>query len=319
MTERRLAIAIPTYGNASWVARHLELMAPSASRLNVALYVSDDTPDDSVKEAVRAISSTIENLHYRHNKPPLGHDRNLVETLTWPHEEYVWLLRSAMWAKPETLEELISFLQGQDLVLVNSHSDDNRMIPEACGTAGRALLREALWHQTLTGATIYHRSVIDWTVAKGKALTIWPNFPQLSVMMGYASAEQVSVGWFGKACVNTSFYGQSYWRDRAVEVFVTDWTTVVNAFPKIVPPAERNRVIREHSRRMRLFDATTMMELRRTGQFSWASLRQPQFRAAMHLSLLKMAILLALPPRLFSAYRTSRAYLSRVIFRGGSA
>jgi hypothetical protein len=307
MTEPRLAIAIPAYGNPEWTARHLELMADSANRLNVALYVSDDTPDDSVEKAVLAIAPKLRTLHYRRNTPSLGHDRNLLSTLTWPKEDYVWLLRSAMWAKPETLEQLIAFLDGQDMILVNSHSDDHRMVPSLSGAAGRTLLREALWHQTLTGATIYHRRVIDWASGQGEALAVWRNFPQLSVMMGYASANPVSVGWFGKICVNTSFFGQSYWRNRAIEVFVDDWAAVVTAFPTIVPPAEQSRIIGEHSRRMQLFDATTMMELRRSGQFSLASFRRPHFMDAMHLPRWKLLALLAMPPRMFAAYQRVQA------------
>jgi hypothetical protein len=123
------------------------LAAIAGNRLNVALYVSDD----SVEKAVLAIAPKLRTLHYRRNTPSLGHDRNLLSTLTWPKEDYVWLLRSAMWAKPKTLEQLIAFLDGQDLILVNSHSDDHRMVPSLSGAAGRTLLREALWHQTLTG------------------------------------------------------------------------------------------------------------------------------------------------------------------------
>jgi hypothetical protein len=307
MTEPRLAIAIPAYGHPEWTARHLRLMAAEASRLNVAFYVSDDTPDNSVEKAVLDIAPELRTLHYRRNTPGLGHDRNLLTTLAWPKEEYVWLLRSAMWAKPETLEQLLAFLQGQDLVFVNSHSDDHRMIPFASDGAARELLREALWHQTLTGATIYHRRVIDWASRQGEALPVHRNFPQLSVMMGYASTNAVAAGWFGERCVNTSFFGHSYWRARAIDVFVNDWAAVVTAFPTVVPPAEQARIIGEHSRRMRLFDAATMMELRRSGQFNWASLLQPHFMHAMHLPRWKLLALLALPPRGFAAYQRMQA------------
>lgn len=307
MSEPRLAIAIPAYGHAQWTARHLELMAEAARRLNIAFYVSDDTPDDSVERAVAAVAPGLRTIHYRRNTPALGHDRNLVATLTWPTEDYVWLLRSAMWAKPETLERLLAFLNGQDILCVNSHSDDHRMIPALRDEAGRALLREALWHQTLTGATIYHRRVIDWARAQGEALPIWRNFPQLSIMMGYASTNPVTVGWFGEPCVNTSFFGHSYWRDRAIEVFVDDWAAVVTAFPTVVPPARQARIIGEHSRRMQLFDAATMMELRRSGQFDWASFRRPHFMDAMHLPRWKLYVLLAVPPRVFAAYQRVQA------------
>lgn len=308
VTEPRLAIAIPTYGQAEWVARHLRLMADVAERLNVAIYVSDDTPDDSVERAVTEVASDVRLIHYRRNTPALGHDRNLLATLAWPNEEYVWLLRSAMWAKPEVLERLMAFLQGQDLVFVNSHSDDHRMIPSLSGDAARALLRNALWHQTLTGATIYHRRVIDWASAQGAALPVYRNFPHLSVMMGYASTHPVTIGWFGERCVNTSYSGHSYWLARAIDVFVGDWSAVVTAFPAIVPASERKRVIGEHSRRMSLFDADTMMALRRSGQFTSASFRQDHFLDAMHLPRWKLHALLRVPPRVFGTYRQVQAW-----------
>ena len=161
MAERpRLAICIPTYCRDSVVAANLAKMIDEARRLNVALYVSDDSPDDLTRNAVRAFGD----VHYRRNTPSLGHDRNLIATLTWPNADFVWLLGDKHWVKPNQLETILGFLDDQDLVLINYQSPDRHDIPQVSGEEGKGLLKSALWHQTRTGATIYHRRVCDWVV-----------------------------------------------------------------------------------------------------------------------------------------------------------
>lgn len=239
MTERpRLAICIPTYRRDTIVAANLARMIDEARRLNIALYVSDDSQDDLTRDAVHGFG----NVHYRRNTPSLGHDRNLIDTLTWPDADYVWLLGDKHWVHPDQLAGILDFLRGQDLVFVNYQSPDRDDISQVSGEEGRVLLKQTLWHQTRTGATIYHRRVCDWVAGQGSELIVKPDFPQVSVMLGFASCHDVTIGWYGHPSLGV-VQQESYWQKQAVTVFADHWSAVVSAFPEVIPPADQPGVI----------------------------------------------------------------------------
>jgi hypothetical protein len=273
-----------------------------ADDLDVNFYVSDDTPDASVRDALQPLIDAGLPVLYRQNVPALHHDRNLIATLLWPDADYVWLLGSAHTVKSGQLLRAYRFLDDQDLILTNNHFPDHSVIPLLRGEAALACLRDRLWHQTLTGVTLYGQRVRDWVAHQGEALKVLPDFPQISVMLGYASEHELTIGVFGETVLQSSgSETASYWRSRAVEVFVDNWSAVVTAFPKAVPPGHRARVIREHSVRTDLFNTTYLIGYRVSGQFNWKSLTKRHFREAMHLPLWKLLILVALPVPVLNA------------------
>lgn len=293
-----MAIAIPAYGRAAAIASSIANMADQARAddLDIVFHVSDDTPDSSVGDALQPLIDAGLPVLYRQNLPALRHDRNLIATLLWPDADYVWLLGSAHTVKPGHLVRAYRFLGDQDLVLTNNHFPDESVIPLLRGEAALACLRDRLWHQTLTGVTLYGQRVRDWAAQQGEALKVLPDFPQISVMLGYASDHELAIGVFGERVLQSSgSETASYWRSRAVEVFVDHWSAVVTAFPKAVPPGQRIRVIRAHSAQTDLFNTTYLIGYRVNGQFSWRSLAKRHFREAMHLPLWKLLIIVALP------------------------
>ena len=293
-----MAIAIPAYGRAAAIARSIANMADQAGAddLDIVFHVSDDTADSSVREALQPLVDAGLDVRYRKNVPALRHDRNLIATLLWPDADYVWLLGSAHTVKPGQLVRAYRFLEDQDLVLINNHFPEQSFAPLLRGEAARVCLRDRLWHQTLTGVTLYGQRVRDWAVQKGEALRVLRDFPQISVMLGYASDHEFTVGLFGEPSLQSSgSETASYWQSRAVEVFVDHWSAVVTAFPIAVPPGLRARVIREHSAQTDLFNTTNLIGHRGTGQFNWRSMTKPHFREAMHVPLWKLVVLLALP------------------------
>jgi hypothetical protein len=286
----RLALAIPTYNRAAILADNLARMQDDLRRLRIPIYVSDDSPNDETKRAL----SSIKNLYYRHNVPALGHDTNLPATLAWPQADYVWLLGDTRSIRKGQLDKILAFLQDQDLLFINSHSDITQMISGVCGEAANDFMRKVLWHQTMTGTTIFHRRVCDWASSQGESLTIKPDFPQLSIMLGYATDHKVCVGWFGEPSIH-SISKLSYWHSRTVSVFVDHWIAVVEAFPAIIPPRDQARVIRSHSARMNLFRVPVLMDARLSGAFNWQRLRERRFRDAMHLPLPILVAVLSIP------------------------
>lgn len=314
----RLAIAIPAYGRASAIANSINCMSNVARQeeLDVVFHVSDDTPDTSVRDALQPLIDAGIPLSYQANIPPLRHDNNLIATLLAPNADYVWLLGSSHTVKPEVFGRVYHFLKEQDLVFVNNHFPDMEFASVLSGGEALRCLRDRLWHQTLTGVTIYGSRVRDWVKFSGETLRIFPDFPQISVMLGYASHRDVTVGVFGEVSLQSSGSEiPSYWRDRAVDVFVYHWSAVVYAFPKILPPHLRSRAIREHSARTDLFNTTNLIHYRQTGQFSWDSIKNRQFREAMHLPLWKLLVILVAPIPFLKAGGRVLAYTKQMIGR----
>ena len=87
----------------------------------------------------------------------------------------------------------------------------------------------------LTGATIYRRPVIEW--AETHLTKTHANFPHLDVILGLFEARPVALGWFGRKVLHGENKAASYWRSRALDVFVDDWVAVVKDHPAAVPPA----------------------------------------------------------------------------------
>ena len=295
MAERpRLALAIPTYRRAQVVAENLAAVIGEARALGVPIYFSDDSPDADTPAAIADVAPDGTDIHYRRNDPALGHDANLLATLVWPDADYVWLLGDSLRIRPGRLARILDFLDDQDLLFVRHHADDARMIAAIHGEEALSFIREKLWHQTMTGATIYHRRVCDFARPHEAALSIKRNFPQLSVILAYATANRVTVGWFGDVCADAA-KKQSYWSDRAVSVFVDDWAALVTGYPAVIPLGFHSRVIRSHSANTGLFGQHLLLSLKRSDQFAWSSLRRPYFRDAMHLPTWRIVLLLALP------------------------
>lgn len=303
MGKFSLAIAIPTYCRSRNLAESLPSLLAEAASLDVTVYVSDDSPDNFTEELISGLAHKYDNLLYRKNQPRLNHDGNITSTLIWPSEDYVWLLGDALSIIPGMLREVVDFLDGQTLIFVNSHSC--RFCTEPFLERGKAvnLIQDMVWHQTLTGATIYHRDVRKW-IKKERPLS-YKNFPQLTFILGYAARRSVSIGWFGRRVLITS-EKTSYWRDNALDVFVDDWVRVVSGFPAIIESDKRVAVLRSHSKETNLFNFGFLMHLRGRGLLKAATLRKKHFFSVMHLPAWQVVLLIMVPSSLMRVALSAR-------------
>jgi hypothetical protein len=293
MTRPVLAIAIPTYRRAGQLLLNHNDFMREAAALGVPIHISDDSPDDEIARLAETAAATYGNVFYRRNTPSLGHDRNVVATLSWPDADHVWLLGDVFYTAPGGLTDILASLKGQDFQFVNHCCDDLRVLPPVEGQAAIELIRDRLWHQTLTGGTIYHRRVCDWLRATPP--TFHANFPHLDIIMGYASSHQTSVSWFGRRVLRFGDKGQSYWRSRAFDVFVDDWVSVITAYPGIVPPSLRVPVLKAHSAQTRLFDLGFLIDMKMIGHLDWQAIRRRHFWDVMHLPRATVIALLLIP------------------------
>lgn len=293
----KLAIVIPTYTRVAALAANLPFLLEDAERLGVGVYLSDDSPDDATERLAAPLLVRYANFHYRRNIPALRHDANILSTLAWPDADHVWILGDVFRPKEGGLAAVLDFLNNQDFLFINWASDDTGMIRSAEGEVAHDLLLSKLWHQTLTGATIFRRPVIAW--AEASLTRPHANFPHLDVILGYVEAHPVVIGWFGRKILHAEQKTASYWRARALDVFIDDWVSVVKAHPQAVPPSSLKRVLRSHSASTKLFSIGFLRELARSGHFGIAALRRPHFWDVMHESRLRVLSALLLPDRVY--------------------
>lgn len=310
MTRTTLSIVIPTYLRPEASVLNDTGFLDEAAALGVELYLSDDSPDDSIQRLFEDRRTDYANIHYRRNSPPLKHDRNVVSSLLWPDSRFTWIMGDAFRTVPGSLARILDELDDQDFYFVNWNSTDTRTVERLADDDAARFLVDRVWHQTLTGATIYHDRVRTW-VRQGH-LQIHPNFPHLGVILGYASDHRATLGWHGERSLRSMPKGRSYWTERALDVFVDDWSAALEAHPAVIPPEQLPHVIRSHSENTGLFDLPFLLTLRASGHLNRAALRKPHFWDAMHLPRAVVLALVLIPSRLLRPFLSaSRAWRAR--------
>lgn len=305
-----IAIAIPTYNRPELLERNLRAMLPEIVAVGATVYVSDDSDNDETATRIAALRETHPFIHYRRNRPALRHDANLVSTLRWPTEDYVWLLGDARRIVPGILTKLAGFASDQqDMIFVNVHAPLSYDRPVLNGAALEPFIRSHVWHQTLTGATVYARSVIDWIGAHH--VVTYRNFPQLSIILGFLEKRGGTVGWMDDISL-ISDSKDSYWEARALDVFVDDWVKVITAHATLFPPVIRPAILKDHSIRHNVFGAERLLRLKKNGAFGRHWLRHPHFFDVMNLSPLQVTALAVLPASLTGTAVTAMARIRRL-------
>jgi hypothetical protein len=273
MPRSKLALVIPTYCRASLLRHGIERMLPDLSAGNVTLYISDDSPDDTTQQMLTGFTGRLPEIRYRRNAPALRHDRNIVASLLWPDEDYVWILGDAGMVVPGGFDHLLPLIDGQDVLFVNSHAAVTPDVRRMTGETARCFLRDMLWHQTLTGATVYGPRLRKWlreTAPDAQGLT--RNFPHLAALVDFVATHDPVVAWVGTPLTRFS-PKESYWQSSALSVFVEDWAQAVCRRPDVIYPDEQPNVLRSHDGNMHLFGLNLLADLRRTGTFGAAYLR----------------------------------------------
>ncbi len=290
----KLAIAIPTYQRPGEIGLNDDAFMQECAELGIAIYVSDDSSDDDTAHLAEAAAQKYGNVFYRKNVPACGHDRNIIGTLAWPDADYVWIIGDTFSAIPGTLKALMQSLQGQDFQFVNWNSGDLRITKVLSGADAIDLVRDKLWHQTLTGGTIYHSRVRDWM--QSGLPEVHRNFPHIDVILGYSSQCAISVSWYGRRVLKSAPKKSSYWHHKALDVFVDDWFSVLNAYPAILSAAQAIAIGKAHSANTGLFDKMFLVRLRAIGHLTWSSTKKAHFWHAMHVRK-SLILLILLAPR----------------------
>ena len=275
MAARTLALAIPTYQRAAVLHENLLAMRAELEALDTAVHVFDDSHDDATAEMVaRLAAGTRLRLAYRHNRPALRHDANLVAALGAPDADFVWLLGDGCIIEPGGLRAVHAAVQADPaFVFVNTRPGPAPAAQQLRAEAARGFLAERAWDLTHTGATVYARRVIDWWSADSRHQP-FPNFPHLSIILAYLAAEPgLGLAWIGEQLVTKNQHKTpSYWMADPVPVWARDWHRVVSANAAALPEGSLPAVLRSHSRETGLLGLKHLLVLRAMGRMEPAAL-----------------------------------------------
>ncbi|AXI04264.1 glycosyltransferase family 2 protein [Aquirhabdus parva] len=272
----KLAIAIPTYNRASILVENLARMLPALGQYGIAIYVSDDSPNEETARALAELS--YPDLHYRQNTPGLGHDQNLMETLLWPEADYVWLLADALYPESELFENVVQAWATQpDAIFLNYDSwfEQNRSIQGQEDV--KAFLYQQVWHMTMTGVAIYGLRLREF-LREHRTRCSFKNFPQLALIMNLLRMPNPSLVWIGARYIHVNSSKQaSYWAKSDTSILTTfgsDWVRLIDSFDDIYSDAEREIMIRSHSRYRGIFTVRYFLFCRAHGLFSLMFVRE---------------------------------------------
>lgn len=269
MGSRSLALAIPTYQRAAVLEENLRAMRAELEALAAPVHILDDSHDDATAAMVtRLRADTRLQIAYRHNRPALRHDANLIAALGAPETDFVWLLGDGCRIEPGGLKAVHAAVQqNPDFAFVNTRPGPAPATQRQGGPQARRFIAERAWDFTHTGATVYSRRVIDWWRADPRHQP-FPNFPHLSVILAFlASAQALEIAWIGEQLVTKNQHkSPSYWMADPVPVWARDWHRVVTAHAAALPAGSLAAVLRSHSRHTGLLGLKHLLVLRAVGR-----------------------------------------------------
>jgi GT2 family glycosyltransferase len=263
MHNKKLAIAIPTYNRHEILYEDLKLMLPDLIQYKIAVYISDDSNNDSTLEMVKELSKLHSYVYYSKNSPLLGHDKNILSTLQLPDTDYVWLMGDSVIIKPDKISKILDILNNTpDFIFVNSYvKNASNIIIENI----TEFMRKHTWYLTLTGATIYNSKIIKHFNAKTE-VKYYRNFQQLAIILDHISSNRACVYWLGDETIIINSNKKSYWSTNVIEVFVKDWSMLVKSFPIVFSsPSIINEVIYSHALNTDLFSLKKLLKYRSVG------------------------------------------------------
>jgi len=273
MKNNRLAIAIPTYNRAAILKEDILLMLGEIKKFSIPIYISDDSTNDETEFFFQEIKKEYEYIFYFKNSPGLGHDRNCLNTIGLPEEDYIWYLGDSNIIKPNGIERILDVIKNDeyDFVCVNVESRlldlSDRLIIE-----GNELLVDLGWHLTMTSVTVYSKSI--QSKLSELDLNKCKNFPQTALIFEKFAQENCRLFWINDRIIYGNKNKRSYWSNAVFEVFLKDWDSFILKLPDFYLKENKKYTIRKHSEKSSLFTLKKFLNYRSKGFFSFAVLKK---------------------------------------------
>lgn len=265
MRSSILSLAIPTYNRADILISNLQSILDELIEHQIAVYISDDSNDEKTAVVIRSLVKAHPLIFYFRNHPGLGHDRNCIRTLSLPEEDYIWYMGDSMILKKGTISKMLKLLSGGDFDFVSVNCDGRNLdIKSKLYTESLSAFSDVGWHLTMTGATIYKRSVLDLDKID---ISECSNFPQLAVI--FKNFDGKRLYWINERLIYSNPDKKSYWNNRVLEVFVTDYYKTLNYIledKRII-----NHFVYQHAHNSGLLSFFSLVSLVATGNINSAN------------------------------------------------
>jgi len=242
-------------------------MLPEIKEYSIPVYISDDSTNDKTKTILESLKRDYEYIYYYRNTPGLGHDRNCIRTLSIPSEDYVWYLGDSFAIKTGGLRKIMDIISTQSVDFIGVNALKRADINDRIFSDGNELLNDLGWHLTLTGATVYSKSVLS--AINKLDLGKCKNFPQTVIIFERFAICKNELFWLNEHIIYCNSSKKSYWRKDIFNVFLKDWSDVILNLPSFYPDKNKQMAIKNHSDKTGIFDLYSFLSYRKEGYFNF--------------------------------------------------
>ncbi|GGF00144.1 glycosyltransferase family 2 protein [Pseudoalteromonas gelatinilytica] len=264
----RLAIAIPTYNRADVLKENLLYMLDEIIEHQVAIYISDDSPNSETTTVVSELKERYSKIVYVQNTPSLGHDKNCYKTLKMPQESYIWYLGDSMKIDKGGISKVMNEITNNssaDFYITNATNRDLNL-PSKHYSDTNVLFEDLAWHLTLTGCCIYKKELVHTELSTPVA----KNFPQTQLILEQVF-ERCNLNFLAEVFISPNQNkGASYWVKNIFNVFGNDWISLIDsALKQSNGSINRTKIIKSHSKNTGIFNFKSLMKMRAEGHFAF--------------------------------------------------
>ena len=278
--KKTLAISIPSYERTSGIELNIMSNLDFLLENDIPIYICDDSESDNVLQKVQEIQKIYPNISYHKNNHRQGHDKNLLNSLKKPNEDYIWVMSDSTVIINEMLPIICSEIElnSPDLLSVNK---DLRVKDMETGffQDRNMILEKFAWHLSYTGATIYSKRVIDAALKSTKSFPA--NFPQIYIIF-FSIAHGSSFYWIEENCLISKRNSRSYWIKNAINVFINDWSDALLSLSEYYRHDSIKKATLSHSVQTKLFNWKVFLLLRMSGSLDLTILWKNHERISNH-------------------------------------
>jgi glycosyltransferase involved in cell wall biosynthesis len=263
-----LSIVIPTYNRAEFLDRCLGLIIPSARKLNIEIYVSDNSSEDNTGAVVSRRISEYSLIKYSCNSNNLGADKNFQIALGLPVSDYIWLLGDTYWIESVTIDFFIeSFLNKKNIPDAVIFNVNKRVIDIGSNDYfdKNKLLSELGWHMTCMSSLVYSRHLI---MAANFDRYRKTNFIQTGIIFEYIENKDFFIRWVSEHSVfplAVKGVVKNSWQDSTFEIWVDKWSNFIFSLPPSYEIGAKLKCIKDHGIKSGIFSLKSIVCLRVAG------------------------------------------------------
>ena len=261
-----LSIVIPCFDSLGSLKKNLEGILHDLQKYSIAVYITDDSSNNNIKNFVNEYSKYHEYISYVKNSPRLGHDKNFVMALKQSKTAYTWIIGDRVGIHKTSIKKVLKIISKNqyDIISVNKEGR-NINISSKHYSNPTEIFNIFGWHLTYTGATIYSNRAIE-NIGE-ISLDNFRNFPQIGLIFTYLSYN-CSFFWLNEQLLYSISKKDSYWVNNAIDVFIKDWEFSVYNLPNIYNEAVKKSTIIKHSKNSNLFNTKFLLKMRMNNNYN---------------------------------------------------